>query len=182
MYFVHLQKMSGWCTVVSILDCYKLRAKQLYCHMQNNTHIPTFIPPPSLSFYQLMHRQSQIFIIKGPISATLYQKSDLCIPRNGNYAALFPIPMVMYLWVIYILPGSVCLFGCSKRGISILEIYKSLTATWMWKLGDRTLWFCFGNNDVPKCHFWEYVNQNLTFILDSHQPFICSVPPASGWR
>jgi hypothetical protein len=23
-------------------------------------------------------------------------------------------------------------------------------------------------------HFWEYVNQNQTFILDSHRPFICS--------
>jgi hypothetical protein len=24
--------------------------------------------------------------------------------------------------------------------------------------------------------FWEYINWNQTFILDSHQPFICSAP------
>jgi hypothetical protein len=24
-------------------------------------------------------------------------------------------------------------------------------------------------------HFWEYINGNQTFILDSHRPFICSV-------
>jgi hypothetical protein len=23
-------------------------------------------------------------------------------------------------------------------------------------------------------HFWEYINGNQTFILDSHRPFICS--------
>ncbi len=22
-------------------------------------------------------------------------------------------------------------------------------------------------------HFWEYINRNLTFLLDSHRPFIC---------
>ncbi len=26
-----------------------------------------------------------------------------------------------------------------------------------------------------KFHFWEYINGNQTFILDSHRPFICSV-------
>ncbi len=42
------------------------------------------------------------------------------------------------LWAIYIFPGLVCLFGCSKRCRPILGIYKSLTDTWMWKLGERT--------------------------------------------
>jgi hypothetical protein len=27
-------------------------------------------------------------------------------------------------------------------------------------------------------HFWEYINGNQTFILNSHRPFICSVPIA----
>jgi hypothetical protein len=27
-------------------------------------------------------------------------------------------------------------------------------------------------------HFWEYISGNQTFILDSHQPFICSAVPS----
>jgi hypothetical protein len=41
-------------------------------------------------------------------------------------------------------------------------------------LGDRTLSFCFGNKEAAQFNFWEYINGNQTFILDSHQPFICS--------
>jgi hypothetical protein len=37
----------------------------------------------------------------------------------------------------YIFPGSVWLFGCNKIGRPILGIYKYLTDTSMWKLGDR---------------------------------------------
>jgi hypothetical protein len=58
--------------------------------------------------------------------------------QKWNSAALFPVPTFMYLWAIYIFPGSVCLFGCSRIGRLILEIHKLLTDTWMWKLGDRT--------------------------------------------
>ncbi len=45
----------------------------------------------------------------------------------------------------------------------------------MWKLGDRKFKFCFGNNEAAQFHFWENINWNQTFILDSHRPFICSV-------
>jgi hypothetical protein len=48
------------------------------------------------------------------------------------------------------------------------------TSAWMWKLGDITLYFCFGNKEVSQFHFWEHINWNQTFILDSQQPFICS--------
>ncbi len=68
-------------------------------------------------------------------------------------AASFPIPIFMYVWAIYKFPGSVCLFGCRKKGRQILGIYKSLTDTWTWKRGDRTLWFCFGNNQAAQFHF-----------------------------
>jgi hypothetical protein len=49
----------------------------------------------------------------------------------------------------------------------------------MWKLGDGAILFCFGNNEAMQYHFREYINRNHTFLLDSHQPFICSVG-ASG--
>ncbi len=51
----------------------------------------------------------------------------------------FLIPTFMYLWSIHIFQGLVCLFGRSTKGRPILGIFKSVTDTWMWKLGDRTL-------------------------------------------
>ncbi len=62
----------------------------------------------------------------------------------------------------YIFPGSVCLFGCRKIGRTILGIYKFLTDTWMWKLGDRTLLLCsvrprsfiFGNTSIGTRHLY----------------------------
>ncbi len=33
----------------------------------------------------------------------------------------------------------------------------------------------FGNNEAAQFHFWENINQNQTFLLDSHLPFICDV-------
>ncbi len=57
--------------------------------------------------------------------------------QKRNCAATVLISTFMCLWVIYIFPGSVCLFCCRKICEPILGIYKSLTDTWMWKLGLR---------------------------------------------
>ena len=57
--------------------------------------------------------------------------------QNRNCAATVPIPTFMFLCAIYIFPRSVCIFCCRKISGPIVGIYKSLTDTWMWKLGLR---------------------------------------------
>ena len=71
----------------------------------------------------------------------------LCIPWNETVQRpyfqnriimfCFPIPAIIYLWEIYILPGSVCLFCCREICGMIQGIHKSLTDTLKWKLGLR---------------------------------------------
>ncbi len=66
---------------------------------------------------------------------------------------ILSIVTFMYLWAIYsyIFSGSVCLC-CSKISRLILGMYKSLTDTWTWKLGGRTLKVWFGNNEAVQSH------------------------------
>ncbi len=55
--------------------------------------------------------------------------------QNRIIMFCLPIFTFMYLWAVYIFPGSVCLFCCSQMGRPILEIYKSLTdesRNWEW--------------------------------------------------
>ncbi len=69
------------------------------------------------------------------VTATLQRKSHLCIPF-WELCGLSPNFHVMCLWAIYIFPLLV-IFSCCRIGGSIEGIYKSLTDTWMWKLGLR---------------------------------------------
>ncbi len=57
--------------------------------------------------------------------------------QERNCAATVPIPTFMFLWEIYIFIWSVYLFCCRKIGGPNVGIYRSLTDTWMWKLGLR---------------------------------------------
>ncbi len=60
-----------------------------------------------------------------------------CYFQNRIIMFCLPVPMLIYLWEIYIFPGSVCLFCCREICGPFLGIDKSLTDIWMWKLGLR---------------------------------------------
>ncbi len=65
------------------------------------------------------------------------ENSKQTFPEKKMLASV-PISSLMCLWAIDIFPGSVCLFCCRKICEPILGICKSLTDTWMWKLGLRS--------------------------------------------
>ncbi len=54
------------------------------------------------------------------------------LPKENYRIIMFCLPIPT---LVYIFPGSDCLFCCSQIFGLILGIYKSLTDTWMWKLG-----------------------------------------------
>ncbi len=113
---------------------------------------------------------------------TLYQKYDLCIPRSET---VWPRSQFLHSCVCerftYIFTGFVCLFGCSKIGRPRWEY---VNCSQIHLCGNcetehyYSLWkYC---NKAVQFHFWEYINQNQTFILHSHWPFICSALLVSG--
>jgi hypothetical protein len=70
---------------------------------------------------------------------THYRKFVTNIPRKGieRLQSQFPHSCVCERF-IHIFPQPVCLFCCRKIGGPILRIFKSLTYTWMSKLGLRS--------------------------------------------
>ncbi len=142
-----------------------------------------FVPPPN--------EQSQPYR-SGYLSFHSLRLFSLCVTlqcgsHQPPFAFAYTVPKIQFLYsqkwncrVFFVsnsylhesvsdlyIPRSVCLFGWSKIGRPIMEIYKLLTDTWMWKLGDRTFYFCFGNNETTQFHFWEFISRNghLYWIL-----------------
>jgi hypothetical protein len=66
---------------------------------------------------------------------TLQRKSQFIYYFSGNCAASVSISTFMCLWAIYAFPRIGLHMSCSRIGRSIVEIFKSLTDTWMWILG-----------------------------------------------
>ncbi len=67
----------------------------------------------------------------------LYSQKWNCYFQHRIIMFFLLVPTLIYLWEIYIFPGSVCQFCCREICGLILRIYKSLTDTWLWKFGLR---------------------------------------------
>jgi hypothetical protein len=103
--------------------------------------------------------------------SALQRKSHLCVPFLGitqphihvSVSNLYIPRIGPHIWLKQNKQSNLGNIEISHRYMSVLK-----------ELGDRILFFCFGNKVAAQFHFWEYINGNHTFILDSHRPFICS--------
>ncbi len=92
--------------------------------------------------------------------SALNWKSDLYIPRNETVRPSFPIPTFMYLWAIYIFPGSWAYINRSQ--IHECEIWETEQYNSVLEI-TRPHSFISGNTSIRTRH-----------VSHSHRTFICS--------
>ncbi len=122
---------------------------------------------------EVLHQRVEVVVIS---THTLYQKSYLCIPRNETVRPCPNSATVIYLWAINIFPGSVCLFDWNKQtDPGHIYINRSQThecGNWETEHYNSVLEI---TRQPMQFQSWEYINPNLTHIVDSERPFLCSV-------
>ncbi len=98
------------------------------------------------------------------------RKIPLIYSFSGKRATSVPVSTLRCLWAIYIFPGSVHIFPCSRIGRPILEIYKSLTDIWVyrnWETGHINSVLEI-TDSILRIHKWEpdiYIGFSAAFHL-----------------
>ncbi len=115
---------------------------------------PTPLSSPSMRYATFISSLWYLSSVGNYALHCTVQNSNLCIPWKGNCSASVPIPTLTCLWAIYI---------------------------WVQELRDENIIILFWKYEASQFHFWEYMNGNQTFILDSHQHFICSEQFPAAW-